>query len=57
MQISSELAGNLASAEERNRFVLKHADEIWLPHVTPGGMLDQLVADLRGHRKRLGVSP
>ena len=43
MQISSDLAGNLASAEERNRFVLKHADDMWLPHVTPDGMLERLV--------------
>ncbi len=46
MQISSDLAGNLASAEERNRFVLKHADNIWLPYVTPGGMLERLVKSL-----------
>lgn len=35
--------GNLAAAEERNRFVLDNADSRWLPHVTPGGMLDRLV--------------
>ncbi len=35
--------GDLASAEARNRFVLEQADKLWLPHVTPGGMLDRLV--------------
>lgn len=38
--------GNLAAAEQRNRFVLKHADRRWLPHVTPGGMLDRLVREI-----------
>jgi hypothetical protein len=35
--------GDHASAEARNRFVLEQADRLWLPHVTPGGMLDRLV--------------
>lgn len=35
--------GDLASAEARNRFVLEQADKLWLPHVSPGGMLDRLV--------------
>ena len=35
--------GDLASAEARNRFVLEQSDRLWLPHVTPGGMLDRLV--------------
>ncbi len=39
--------GDLAAAEQRNRFVLEHADELWLPHVTPGGMLDRLIRELR----------
>ena len=34
--------GNRAASEERNRFVLQVADEMWVPHVTPGGMLDRL---------------
>ncbi len=34
--------GNLAAAEARNRFVLDSAEKRWLPHVTPGGMLDRL---------------
>jgi hypothetical protein len=38
--------GNLAAAEQRNRFVLEHADRHWLPHITPGGMLDSLVKEL-----------
>jgi len=38
--------GDLASAEARNRFVLEQADRLWLPHVTPGGMLDRLVKEL-----------
>jgi hypothetical protein len=35
--------GNLAAAEDRNRFVIQHADDIWAPCVTPGGMLDRLL--------------
>lgn len=35
--------GNLAAAEDRNRFVLQHADKLYLPHISPGGMLDRLV--------------
>ena len=38
-----ERAGDLAAAEQRNRFVLDCAEKRWLPHVTPGGMLDSLV--------------
>lgn len=40
------LDGDLAAAEQRNRFVLEQADRLWLPHVTPGGMLDRLVREL-----------
>ena len=39
------LDGNLAAAEQRNRFVLERADRLWLPHVSPGGMLDRLVKE------------
>ena len=39
--------GNLAAAEQRNRFVLEKADALWLPHVSPGGMLDRLVKEMR----------
>ncbi|MFA7172209.1 MAG: transposase [Kiritimatiellia bacterium] len=45
--------GNLASAAARNRFVLKHADKLWLPHVTPGGMLDRLVREAQVQGKFL----
>ena len=41
------LEGDLAAAEQRNRFVLEQAEQYWLPHVTPGGMLDRLVAELQ----------
>lgn len=37
--------GDLAAAEQRNRFVLKSADELWLPYVAPGGMLDRLIRE------------
>jgi hypothetical protein len=38
--------GDLAAAEQRNRFVLECADELWLPHVAKGGMLDRLMRQL-----------
>ena len=38
--------GDLAAAEQRNRFVLQHADRLFVPHVTPGGMLDRLLREL-----------
>jgi hypothetical protein len=38
--------GNLAAAEQRNRFVLEKAELLWLPHVSLGGMLDRLVREL-----------
>jgi hypothetical protein len=37
--------GDLAAAEERNRFVMEQADKLWLPYVAPGGMLDRLVKE------------
>lgn len=37
--------GNLAAAEQRNRFVMNNAEKLWLPHVTPGGMLDRLLKE------------
>jgi len=37
------LDGDLAAAEQRNRFVLERADQLWLPHIAPGRMLDRLV--------------
>jgi hypothetical protein len=45
--------GNLAAAEHRNRFVLEQADKLWLPHVTPGGMLDRLIQELKVRDKIL----
>lgn len=39
--------GDLAAAEERNRFVLECAGKRWLPHVSRGGMLDRLVGEVR----------
>ena len=35
--------GDLAAAEERNTFVMQAAEELWVPHVTPGGMLAHLI--------------
>ncbi len=37
--------GNLAAAEERNRFVIEHAEERFVPHVSPGGMLERLLKE------------
>jgi hypothetical protein len=42
--------GDLAAAEQRNRFVLEHADTLWAPHVTPGGMLAQLLKEHKDHQ-------
>jgi len=42
--------GDLAAAEQRNRFVIGHADGLFVPHVTPGGMLERLLSEKRtGH--------
>jgi hypothetical protein len=45
-------AGDLAAAEQRNRFVLECAEKRWLPHVSPGGMLARLArkGDTREHQ-------
>ncbi|MBN1671470.1 MAG: hypothetical protein JXR37_10580, partial [Kiritimatiellae bacterium] len=40
-------AADLASARARNRFVLDMADELWLPHVAPSGMLAALLKERR----------
>ena len=48
-----DTAGDLAAAEQRNRFVLEQADKLWLPHITPGGMLDRLVRDMQVQGKIL----
>jgi len=42
-----DITGDLAAAEQRNRFVLENADKLWLPHVSPGGMLDRLVKEVK----------
>jgi hypothetical protein len=39
--------GNLAAAEQRNRFVIDHADGLFVPHVTSGGMLERLLNERR----------
>jgi putative transposase len=35
--------GDLAASEQRNRFVIENADELWVPYVSPGGMLSRLL--------------
>lgn len=35
--------GNLAAAEDRNRFIIQNASRLYTPHITPGGMLDRLL--------------
>ncbi len=50
--------GDLAAAEARNRFVIENAEQLWLPHVTPGGMLDRLLSTLDARGKtRDAASP
>ncbi len=46
------LDGDLAAAEQRNRFVLEQAEKRWLPHVTRGGMIDRLLRETDSERKR-----
>ena len=41
-----DVSGNLAAAEERNRFVIENADALFTPYVAQGGMLDRLLKDL-----------
>ena len=43
--------GNLAAAEQRNRFVIQNADKLWIPHVTKGGMLDRLLKEINASGK------
>ena len=45
--------GNLAAAEQRNRFVLEQADKLWLQHSSPGGMLDRLIQEMKVRDKIL----
>ena len=35
--------GDLFAAEQRNRFVIEHANDLWLPYVSPNGMLSRLL--------------
>lgn len=42
-----DTAGNLAAAEARNRFVIQHADKLFVPCKTPGGMLDRLLKEMK----------
>ncbi len=44
-------SGDLAAAEQRNRFVLNCAEKQWLPHVKRGGMLDRLMKRIRAQQK------
>ncbi|MCA1808092.1 MAG: hypothetical protein LC725_01275 [Lentisphaerae bacterium] len=39
-----DVSGNLAAAEARNQFVIEHADALFTPHITSGGMLDRLLS-------------
>ena len=36
---------DLAAAEARNRFVVECADELFVPHTSPGGMLDRILTE------------
>jgi len=47
--------GDLAAAEQRNRFVLEQADQLWLPHVSPNGMLARLVHEMGVQGKMIGA--
>lgn len=39
---------DLAASRERNSFVMRMADTLWIPHVSPNGMLAHLVKELQG---------
>jgi len=39
--------GDLAAAEQRNRFVIENSDELFVPHTTQGGMLDNILKEYR----------
>ena len=43
--------GDLAAAEERNRFVFEQADKLWIPHIAPGGMIDRLAREMNIQKK------
>ncbi|HMO52713.1 MAG TPA: hypothetical protein PKA21_16515 [Kiritimatiellia bacterium] len=52
---------NLADARARNAFIMQIADQLWIPHMTPGGMIESLVKELKMQEKviapRLSPSP
>ena len=50
-----DVSGNLAAAEARNRFVIEHADALFTPHVTPGGMLDRLLKEIPHRAEMAGL--
>jgi REP element-mobilizing transposase RayT len=37
--------GDLVAAEQRNRFVIENADALFVPHTTPGGMLERILKE------------
>lgn len=39
--------GDLAAAEQRNRFVIEYANELFVPYTKPDGMLEKLLEDCR----------
>jgi len=41
-----DTSGNLAAAEARNRFVIEHADRLFTPYISRGGMLDRLLNEV-----------
>jgi hypothetical protein len=43
-------SGDLAAAEARNRFVITHADALFTPHVSKGGMLERLLSECESER-------
>jgi hypothetical protein len=43
--------GNLAAADERNRFVMEAADALWLRYVTPRGNLARQPSELAAQQK------
>jgi len=45
--------GNLAAAEQRNRFVIENADQLWTPYVSKGGMLERLLEE--NEELRMGI--
>ena len=39
--------GNLSAARERNEFVIGNADKLWVPYVSNGGMLKELLDSVK----------